>query len=336
MIPRITLRGALALAAMLSLSAAHAQIFRAYLASTGLDSNPCTLAAPCRLLPAALAAVADGGEIWILDSANYNVATVNLGKSATILAVPEALGSVVATGGSAISIATAGVKVTLRNLVIVPLPGAGGTRGIEMTAGAALTVEGCLIASLAGEGIRVSTPASVRVTDSTIRGNLEGIALLDGASGTVTRTTVSAHSGVGIEVRGALGGTTTTADIADSTLVENVVGATAISDAGTAVVKVSVRGSRVARNFMGLTINSTAGAAILLSASNNIVSNNTVYGISAFNAGSRVWASGNTVSDNGSYGLNNSGGLFETAGNNAVRNNAPGETGGVISAIPTM
>jgi hypothetical protein len=36
--------------------------------------QPVHAAAPCRLLPAALAAVASGGEVWMLDSANYNTA----------------------------------------------------------------------------------------------------------------------------------------------------------------------------------------------------------------------------------------------------------------------
>jgi hypothetical protein len=122
--------------------------------------------------------------------------------------------------------------VTLRNLVIVPLPGTAGTNGIEMTAGAALTVEGMPHRQSPGEGIKVSTAASVRVTDSTIRGNFRGMSLLDGARATVTRTTVSDHSNIGILVSGSVAGTTTTADIADSTLVQNLIGATAISDAG--------------------------------------------------------------------------------------------------------
>ena len=66
--PRTILRSTLALAATLLLSAtAHAQLFRAYVASDGNDANPCTLPAPCRLLPAALGAVADGGKsgCWI-------------------------------------------------------------------------------------------------------------------------------------------------------------------------------------------------------------------------------------------------------------------------------
>jgi len=94
----MTLRNARRLALVAALwvcSIAHAQLFRAYLASDGNDGNPCTLYAPCRLLPAALNAVADGGEIWMLDSANYNTSTVVISKSVSILAVPGVVGSVV-------------------------------------------------------------------------------------------------------------------------------------------------------------------------------------------------------------------------------------------------
>src|SRR6478672_13256897 len=83
---------------------ASAGLFRAYLSINGNDANPCTVQQPCRLLPAALAAVNDGGEVWILDSANYNTSTVNIIKSVTIVATPGAVGSVVATGGNAITI----------------------------------------------------------------------------------------------------------------------------------------------------------------------------------------------------------------------------------------
>ena len=84
-------RSALALAFTIFLAAtAQAQSFRAYLASTGSDAHPCTLHFPCRLLPAALAVVANGGEIWMLDSANYNTGPVSITKSVTIQAVPGA------------------------------------------------------------------------------------------------------------------------------------------------------------------------------------------------------------------------------------------------------
>ncbi len=306
----------------------------AYVASTGSDANPCNLAAPCRLLPRALAAVADGGEIRLLSSANYNTATVSVTKSVTIIAVPGVLGSVVATGGNAIDIATAGAKVALRNLVIVPLPGAGGAGGINMTLGAGLTVENCLIASLPGTGINVTTAASVHVSDTIIRGNgSNGMTLQDGARATVTRALIGENVGTGILVYGNAVGSTTTADIADSTVDANYHGVVAYSDNASAVVKVSVRDSRTVRNAnYGMVSQSVAAASVTLSASNNVISNNNG-GITAASAGSKVWTSGNTVSDNSTYGLYNSGGLFESVGDNAVRNNGTNSSGTITQAV---
>ena len=332
MIPRKALHGAFAFVAALFLSAAaHAQLFRAYLDPSGSDANPCTLAQPCRLLPAALTAVASGGEIWMLDSGNYNTGPVAVTKSVTILAVPGALGSVVALGGDAIVVATPGVKVALRNLVIVPFPGSGGTNGVNMTNGAVLTVENCLIANLPGSGISVNGSAIVRVTDTTIRDNgANGLLLGNGARGTVTRTTVSGNAQSGVLV-GGNAANTTTADIADSTIDGNDYGVFAFSGAAATVVKVSVRDSRAVNSVTtGLIAQSALGGAATLSASNNIVSNNGSTGIMAMSAGSKVWATGNTVSDNGT-GLFNSSGSFESACNNAVRNNASNVAGAITS-----
>src|SRR6516162_7748613 len=119
-----------------------AGVFRAYLSSKGNDANPCSVTAPCRLVPAALLAVADGGEIWMLDSANYNTATVIVSKSVTILAIPGAVGSFVSTGGGpAITVPIAGKALTLRNVMVVPLPGGGGGDGVFVGNGAVATLE---------------------------------------------------------------------------------------------------------------------------------------------------------------------------------------------------
>ncbi len=333
---RTTLRSAFAFIVMLFLSAtAQAGLFRSYISSAGNDANPCTLPAPCRLLPAALATVNDGGEIWLLDSANYNTGPVNITKSVTILAVPGVVGSVLAFGGDAIEIATASVKVALRNLVIVPFPGGGGTNGIVMTNGAGLVIENCLIANLPGTGISVNTTADVRVTDTTIRDSGGyGLYLQDGAHATVTRATISGNGNNGISVTGTVV-STTTADIADTTVDANFNGVEALSVNAGAVVQVSVRDSRIVRNGnYGVTARSTLGASVTLSVSSNIISNNGI-GIRTGSSGSKVWASGNTVSDN-AIGLDNSTiGLIESAGNNAVRNNGT-NTVGTITPVAMM
>ena len=341
---RALLRSALAFVALSFLSVtAHAGLFRAYVSSTGNDANACTLQAPCRLLPAALAAVNDGGEIWMLDSANYNTGSVNIAKSVNILAIPGAVGSVLNTGSDAIDINTAGVKVALRNLVITSLPGAPNSGyGINMTAGAGLTIEDCLIARNGGYGIVVIGSADVRITDTTIRDNGSlGLFIGNGVHATVTRATISANGGNGVHVVGSIDPSTTTADIADSTIDANQgngVYAWAPNAGGTAGavgIIVSVRDSRLVRNVNAgaLAQSDLAGAQVTLTVSSSQISNN-AYGIVASTANSRVWVSGNTVNNNGFGFVGDFGSVFESAGNNALRNNG-NDTFGTITAIAT-
>ena len=324
-----------ALFAMLVSGASAAALFRSYLSSTGNDANDCTLPHPCRLLPAALAAVEDGGEIWMLDSANYNTEPVNVTKSVTVLAMPGVQGSVVALGGDAIDIATAGIRVTLRNLVVVPVPGDGGLDGIHMTAGAVLTIENCEFANLPQSAIFVSGATIVRVSDTIARDSGDtGLLLVDGPRAVVTRGIFSGNAGSGVVVRGNTAGTTTSADIGDSTIDNDGSGIFALSTNAGAIVKASVRDSRVFRNTdFGVAGQSTAGGLISISVSNDIFSNNNV-AISVLTSATRIWASGNTVSDNGT-GLQNVAGVFESAGNNSVRNNAIA-TSGAIGTIGTQ
>lgn len=321
-------RAAALAAALLLCGEAHAQLFRAYLSSGGSDANPCTLAAPCRLLPAALAAVAGGGEVWLLDSANYNTATVEVAKSVAILAVPGAVGSVVATGGPAISIAAPGVRVVLRNLAIVPLQGGAATGGISMTAGDSLAVEDSLVSGLPGDGIAVATAATVRIVDTTVRGNTgSGIRLTAGARATITRAAVSGQGLYGIVVQGSAGAPATAAAVADSTLEANYAAVFAYSADATGAVDVSVGGSQLAGNTFGAYALSSGGAAVTLVVGDNAVTLTSQEAIAADGAGARVWARGNIVTGNGTGLAALAGGLFESAGDNAVRDNGADKSG---------
>ncbi len=343
MTPTTVLRTALVLTTTLLVAAtAHAQLFRAYLAPSplGNDANPCTLPAPCRLLPAALTAVASGGEIWMLDSANYNTAQVEITKSVTILAVPGAVGSVVSTtGGNALRVGVAGLKVALRNLVIVPLPGTGGVGGIAMPANSSLTIENCLIANLPGAAVRAFGGGTLRITDSTLRDNLGGgIVISNGVRGTITRATVSGNGNTGIFVYVTVAGTDTVVDIADSTISgSGSDGFNAFVDGGVvADINVSIRDSRfVSNGTNGVSSNGgSGGAPVNVTVSNNIIANNNNAGIVVYNVSGRVMATGNTISGN-NIGLWNTTGLLETAGNNTVRNNAQ-QTNGTITTVPQI
>jgi hypothetical protein len=303
------------IATVLFASTAHAQLFRAYLAPTGSDANNCTLPTPCRLLPAALAAVADGGEIWILGSANYNTATVDINKSVNILAVPGVVGSVVATGGPAISIATAGVNVSLRNLVIAPLAGAGGTDGIVMTNGSSLAINGLLISGLDGNGVDVRTAARVRIQDTTIQNVNRGflgaviaaVYMTGGATGEISGTKILGNF-FGVEVDGNASGVTSSVTISDSILEgsENTA-LTAFSTVAGSVAKAFITRSTVTNNDGGILSQQNAGTAIAT------VSNCTIQG--------------NT------FGFVNGGGVLRTFGNNNVSDNVNDVFGTAVTTV---
>ncbi len=308
----IALRSALAfLAAVLLSTAAHAQLFRAYVSSTGNDANPCTLPQPCRLLPAALTAVASEGEIWMLDSANYNTATVTIGKSVSILAVPGAVGSVLAIAGPAISITASGLSVSLRNLVIAPLLGSGGTQGISMTGASALTIENCLIAKLPDRGIRVVGTGTLNVVNTTLRENGSwAIDVQAGATATVSGTQALANSG------GIIAYTSTAA-----------------------ITRIAISDSVISGGSHGAIAQVTvAGAASFISVTRSTIERTTGYALFSRTEGAGaavVAVSASMLANNaGTWGIFNSGATIYTTGNNHQSGNSGSNTGSLTSLAP--
>jgi len=274
MIRRTVLRSAFALAATLLLSAtAQAQLFRAYLASDGNDANPCTLAAPCRLLPAALTAVASGGEIWMLDSANYNTATVTIGKSVSILAVPGAVGSVVALGGAAILITAPSLTIALRNLVIVPLPASGATVGVLMAGASTLTIEGSLIANLPNDGVHVLGTGKVEIANTIIRNNAGyAVWLQNGASADISGTKVL-NNAYGILAFSATA-TTTTATMSDTIISGADEGVFSYATIAGGVARISVTRCTIQNTTSALHSETTGVGTALVAVSSSMITNN--------------------------------------------------------------
>jgi hypothetical protein len=287
----------LAVLAVLISVPVHAQVFRAYLSLNGNDANPCTLQQPCRLLPAALAAVMNGGEIWMLDSANYNTGPVSVTQSVTILAVPGVVGSVVATSG-ANAMEISGGSVVLRNLVFVPLPGAAANDGVLVTGNTALLVDHCLFSNLPGNGIEVTSAANLRVIDSVFHGN-----------------------GAGVRAQGGPTGSTSTIDIAGSSFDGQGGQGLALFTISACTVKGALRDSRIVQNALGVDIITSSGSTVTLSVTNTLVSDNGSIGLRAFNPGAKLYVTGSTISGNGNGIVAAGGGVVESAGNNAVRNN---------------
>src|SRR4051812_12463514 len=212
--------------------AAQAQLFRAYLSVNGSDANPCTVSAPCRLLPAALAAVAEGGEVWMLDSANFNASSVTIAKSVTVLAVPGAVGSVVAVDQNPAITISGDVRVGLHNLVVTQLATAPpyASRGIVATntdpfSSIVLAVEDCAFMNLRGGAIFASgTLVFVDIKNSLFRSNGYSV-------------------GAGLFAVRAENGPTIT--IANSQFLGNARGVLALANAASQPVNVSITDSSI-------------------------------------------------------------------------------------------
>jgi hypothetical protein len=320
---------------------AYAGLFRAYLSLNGSDTNACTLPAPCRLLPAALSAVNDGGEIWMLDSANFNSGTVTIDKSVTILAVPGALGSIVANGGHALVINTASARVTLRNLVVLNLSGGvvgpSGLDGIRLTAGTSLTLEDCEVYGMSGRGVTVfaSSSVAVAIKRSTFRENgFRGLSF----SGPITLTMDGVHvlnSPLDIIVGPGVEATISNSVFAGGRDGGNGYAIKAQTDAS-ATTKLALENSIVRASDTGIGVTSEGGTASV-TISRSSVSQNATGISSGISAGSAVAVlNGSTISHNTVAGVDTmQGGAVESAGNNVFRFNAT-NVNGALTPLTTM
>ncbi len=155
-----------ACAALLFPVVASAQQNRTAVSINGLDTNPCTVASPCRSFTAAMAQTNSGGEIIAVDSGGYGAFIVS--RAVSVQAAPGVYAGVTAaSSGDAIYVdAGASSTVVLRNLV---LNGLGtGHAGISITATSAeVHIENCVIQNFATYGVFAFL--NVRISDSIIR-----------------------------------------------------------------------------------------------------------------------------------------------------------------------
>jgi hypothetical protein len=157
-------RGSLLFVALLASASASAQV-RTFVASTGVDSNPCSRIAPCRTFQAAVDAAAAGGEVIALDSAGFG-SNVSITKPISIIGAP----------GVYAGITVFSAKVAVSNSIA---SGNGsGFIAFANTVAAELSLETC-VAFNNDVGVRVAIvstgTAVVRLSNSTVPDNQTGL-----------------------------------------------------------------------------------------------------------------------------------------------------------------
>jgi len=339
----------LAILAASLFSTAALAVPRAYVASYGNDANTatnCGPTTPCRTFATAMTVADTGGQVIVLDSAGYGSVTIT--KSISLIA-PDGIyaGLTVASGGTAVQIATAGVDVVLKGLTIT---GQGSGYGISMTAGNSLHVEKTTIAKFTGTGagLSVQAAAMVNIVGSVIRDSQNGIYAGNGATMSITGSQVLNHINEGIAIRttSAATGATTAVTVSDSV----VAGASYCVDnwdiSGNigVVHATNVTASDCSRAFINepdgagsMTLTSCtateSGIGIRSFSGTTTVSNSSASGnLTGFNSnGGTLVVSGSTAANN-TTGFERTGGIFVSMGNNAVYGNTTNTSGTITPA----
>ena len=199
----------------------------AYVASFGLDSNPCSRVQPCRSFQTAVNTVASGGTVIALTTAGYGTVTIN--KSVSIVAPTGVYAGISGSGGMGIMVdIPTGAEVILRGLTVSQSPPASGN-GVELRNGGRLTVDGLTITGFTGAGIKPATETGQLIVIDTMIVNC-GTAIAAGTLNasigdvgqlaqpfTVDRLR-ALHNGVGVGVYEEYSGTVRDSTIAYSAL----------------------------------------------------------------------------------------------------------------------
>jgi hypothetical protein len=299
---RHTLIAALLAAVVFYAGSAWAQANRTFVSGQGLDTNPCTLSAPCRSFAQAITQTNAGGEITILNPAGYGPVTITKAISIVDDGVGEA-GVTTTTASDAITIA-AGVndEVNLRGLTLVG--GAVGNNGVTITGGGSVKIENSVIRGFLHQGINMipSSNSKLVVLDTTVSANF-GTGVYIAPSGNVTvrgvfkRVQSINNSGKGFYLYGgSISGTgTLKASAIDSLAVGN-------QSAGFEVA-----------SFQGLAT-TTVFDVINCQAIANFI------GVETTSTDTNMYLARTTISDNTNFGYSVEGAMF-SFGNNYVTQN---------------
>jgi hypothetical protein len=271
----------------------------------GNDSDPCTVALPCRSFTVAIPATNPGGEVIALDSAGYGPFTVNY--ALTISGAPGVHAAITAMSTDAIDIfGSAGDQVTLRNLVLIGSVTAGGI-----------------------DGVHVFGSADARVINCTIRGFTLGVEANSGHV-TVDHSTIVDSQSWGI-ILSSVGMNPVSANIIDTLLDGTGAGGVLVLGGATAMV----RGTTVTRVTTGVTADSTFGTGALAATATleSCTFSYGFYGVKADAAGgnntAKIYLAQDEVSYNTTGAFIQGNGQIYTFGNNRFTEN--GSDGGALT-----
>jgi hypothetical protein len=285
---------------------AHAQngsLTRSFVSSTGLDTNACTITAPCQSFAVAYTKIGANGIIAALDPGKYGPITIT--GPVTI----NGNGWAAITGPSTGTATAITINAVSGNVILTGLEidGAGAAyNGIVFNSGGNLVVRNCVLKDV------------VRANGDFSGATGNGI-LIAPASGTIAFTivdTIITNSyNAGIFYYPPSGSATTTGVIDHVVATGSGAGIGAIMSGGSAAISIS--NSVISNNIGGSGVVAVAPqGSIVMTLDNDEISNNS-YGLLNESANSTIVLGRSTITNNTNYGIDN-GGTIDTFQNNQI------------------
>jgi len=322
-----------AVVVMLLSVSTFAQNNRSAVSLTGNDLASCTVPDPCRTFDVAISKTNSGGEVIVLSSAGYGPFTVT--KAVSIISPPAYHAAIAPTSGDAITINVDNALIVVRGLT---LNGAlGGTNGITFTgattvSNTTLYIENCAISGFGFNGVNFARNGVLFVSDTTVRQSSNAGIYVNGNTGLpshamINHALLEANNTAGILVDNAI------VTIRDSVAAGSVQGEGFWARASINGTTADLSADNCAATNNGDTgfAAGGGGGSARLAVSNSVASSNVSGIYSAING--IVRASHNSVMLNGT-GLVQASGVFESAGNNAVRGNSANTSGTITPFTP--
>jgi hypothetical protein len=294
----------------LSLPAHATGLTRTFVSSTGVDTNPCTTAAPCASFAKAYTEVVPNGIVAALDPGKYGPLTIT--SSVTIDGNGWSAITSPANGNGIVVAAGAG-NVVLRGLTIDGAQTAG-TYGILYSSGASLTIDGCVIRNMFSGGLELdgspSTAQNLTITNSSFENDNTAVLVDPSGSGAVS---------VAFDAVQITGNSTN--------------GLFVTSNSGTGDIHVAVSNSVISNNAVGGAWASSTAATTNLYLTNVQVANNGEFGVQSTGSSAVVWLAQSTVASNAAGYSAQSSGVINSYGDNYFANNGA-NTGSLTAASP--
>jgi Right handed beta helix region len=149
---RIILAAALVLAVTLPAHAQHGSLTRSFVSSSGSDTNPCTITAPCASFAQAYTKIGANGIIAALDPGKYGPLTGTSAITSGVTINGNGWAAITApAGGNGITVNANTANADIVHLNGLEIDGAGaGANGIVFNSGGAFTVSNCTIENFVG------------------------------------------------------------------------------------------------------------------------------------------------------------------------------------------